>query len=93
MSEITWPMVSDDPAPPERTNPVNGEMIEYAFDVVLFAAIRVKACSEADARKQLREALDAADSNFGAWRDGSPITGEASMDGEPTLYEVNGESV
>lgn len=66
---------------------------EYAFDITLAAALRVKASSEADARAVLAEVLDCADSNFGAWRNGDPILAEASLRGVPQLYEVNGETV
>jgi hypothetical protein len=66
---------------------------EYAFDVVLAAALRVKASDEADARLQLKGALHCADTNFGAWRSGDPIIGEVSLRGTPSLYEVNGETV
>lgn len=66
-------------------------MREFAFDVKLFASLRVKAESEAQARALLREALDCADANFGAWPDGSPILAEASMDGEPDLFEIDEE--
>lgn len=66
---------------------------EYTFDVKLFATIRVKADSEAQAKAMLREHLDAADANFGAWPDGNPILAEASMDGTADLIEVDGEAV
>ena len=71
-------------------------MNEYAFDCVLTVALRVKANSEAEARAILKDNLDIADSNFGAWPDGSPILGEASLASdlaEPALYEINGEPV
>ncbi len=67
---------------------------EYAFDVKLFATIRVKATSEAEARTLLRKHVDAADTNFGAWPNGDPIIGEASLDdNHPELIEINGEAV
>jgi len=67
---------------------------EYAFDVKLFATIRVKATSEAEARTLLNEYVNAADANFGAWPNGDPITGEASVDDDhPELIEINGEAV
>lgn len=68
---------------------------EYTFDVKLFAVIRVRAASESEARKMLTAALDAADANFGAWPDGSPILAEASLDhdGHDELIEVDGEAV
>lgn len=68
-------------------------MNDYAFDITLSAAVRVKADDEADARRQLRDAIDCADANLGAWRNGDPILAEVSLDGEPELYEVNGEPV
>lgn len=66
---------------------------EYAFDVTLTAAIRVIAASEADARRKLKATLDAADSNLGAWADGSPILCEVSLDKIDSLYEVDGVEV
>lgn len=68
-------------------------MTEYAFDIKMFAAIRVKANSEKEARKMLAEALNCADANFGAWDNGDPIMGEASIDGHASLYEVDGEQI
>lgn len=69
-------------------------MPEYAFDLRLFAAVRVTAATEDEARRLLRDHLTTASCNFGAWPDGTPITGEASLDdGEPDLYEVDGEAV
>lgn len=67
---------------------------EYAFDLKLKASIRVKADSFAEARRLVNEHLDAADSNFGSWPDGSPILGEASLISVVTkdmLFEVDGE--
>jgi hypothetical protein len=73
---------------------LNGdEATEYAFDIKLLAAVRVKATSEREARRMLNDYLQAADCNFGAWPDGSPILAEASIDGEADLYEVNGEAI
>jgi|GEM_PF-2942454 len=64
---------------------------EFMFDMTLSTSIRVTATSEAEARSMLKEALDCADTNFGAWPNGDPILGEASMIGKPTLVEVDGE--
>lgn len=64
---------------------------EYAFDVKLMATIRVKASSEDEARALVRDHLDCADANLGAWPDGNPILAEASMDGEPDRLEIDGE--
>jgi len=66
-------------------------MNEYVFDVKLFTAVRVKAGSEVEARRMLRDALECADGNLGAWPDGSPILCELSMDGEPDLFEEDGD--
>ena len=60
-------------------------MIEYEFDVKLFAAIRVKAETEKEARSILTSLLDAASVSAGAWPDGSPAVFEASVDGEADL--------
>jgi hypothetical protein len=67
-----------------------GPVHEYAFDVKLFASLRVKAATEEEAREKLRSALDCADTHFGQL-DGEPLTAEASIDGEPELYEIDGE--
>ena len=67
-------------------------MKEYAFDVKLFAAIRVKAESKKEAIALLRQHVDAASCNFGAWPNGDPILGEASVDDdEPYCFEIDGE--
>ena len=65
---------------------------EFAFDVKLFAAIRVKANTEAEARAILKAAIDCAEANLGAWPDGSPILCEVSLDDvdDGALYEVDG---
>ena len=69
-------------------------MTEFAFDLMLRAAIRVNAATEYEARNMLAEALDCAYTNFGAWPNGDPILGEVSLDTEndrPELFEVDGE--
>jgi hypothetical protein len=59
---------------------------EYIFDVKLTGTVRVEADSEADARKMLGEAIECADTNFGAWPNGDPILGEVSLAcGDPVL--------
>lgn len=68
------------------------DLNEYAFDITLKAAVRIKAPTEEMARQLLHEVFDCADCNFGGCRDNMPLTGEASLDGVPELYEVNGES-
>lgn len=66
----------------------------YTFDIKLLATIRVKAESATAATKKLRANLECADSNFGAWDDsGDPILGEASIDGDVDLIEIEGEAV
>lgn len=65
---------------------------EFAFDVKLFAAIRVKASSEHEARQIIREHLHCADANFGAWPNGDPILAEATVDDDEfPLVEIDGE--
>lgn len=71
----------------ETGNPIK----EYAFDCKLAAALRVKARSQEDAEEIIRKILDAADCNAGCWPDGSPVLFEASLDGELSLFEVDGE--
>lgn len=66
---------------------------EYAFDVKMFATIRVRASSQGEALKMLRQALDCASANLGAWDNGDPILCEASLDGDPDLIEIDGEAV
>lgn len=66
---------------------------EYAFDVTFAGALRIKAASEAEARATLADCLDCIDANLGAWPSGDPILAEVSMNGEPVLYEVDGETV
>ena len=66
-------------------------MNEYLFDVNLFATIRVRADSEAEARTLILDHLDCACVNAGAWPNGDPILFEASARGELPLIEINGE--
>ncbi len=75
----------------ESTQP-NSER-EFLFDCKLFAAIRVKARSREQAEAMLREAIEAASCNAGAWPDGSPILFEVSIDGELDLIEVDGHAM
>lgn len=67
---------------------------EYAFDVKLFAAVRVRAARLSDAIAMVRAALDCADANLGAWPSGDPIMAEVSLDDEdPELFEIDGAAV
>jgi hypothetical protein len=73
-------------------------MNTYTFDLKLFASISVKANNVIEAREQLEGKLDCASVNFGAFDDGSPILGEASLDDEETLdffeaYDAAGEPI
>lgn len=68
-------------------------MHEYAFDIALAGAIRVRADSEEAARALLDERLDAADANLGCWPDNAPILMELSLRGVPSLYQVDDEDV
>lgn len=67
---------------------------EFAFDVKLFATIRVRAKNVGTARRLLRENIDCASANFGAWPNGDPIIAEASIDDDhPELIEIDGDAV
>jgi hypothetical protein len=69
-------------------------MTEYAFDLKLDVAMRVKADTFEQAVAMLKDTLDCAQANFGAWPCGEPVTAEASLNGAVTrdmLYEVDGE--
>lgn len=65
---------------------------EYAFDVKMFAAIRINAETEAEARLKLADALEAATCT--TLIDGKVTEFEASVDeGESVwLFEIDGES-
>jgi len=73
------------------------EIHEYAFDVELKAAIRVRATSETEAREMLRAHIDANNANLGAWPNGDPILVEVSLalneEKEGIVYEIDGEPV
>ncbi len=69
-------------------------MKEYAFDLTLRVAIRVPAENSGQAVERLKEVFDCADSNFGAWPNGDPVTGEASLAEDVTtqnLFEIDGD--
>lgn len=63
---------------------------EYLFDVTLLASFRFKATNVAEARRLLRDALDSASINAGEVN-GQTLLGEASMEGEADLAEVDGK--
>ena len=66
---------------------------EYAFDVKLFAAIRVTAPCAAEARKTLRRLLASA-TVTAVHDDGSILTFDASLDDSDDgyLFEIDGET-
>ena len=67
-------------------------MHEFAFDITLRVSLRVGAYTEEGARAQLKEVLDCAEANLGKWPDTDElILCEASIDGDPKLFEVDGE--
>jgi hypothetical protein len=74
---------------------------EYAFDVKLFAVVRVKASSEREARAAYKEAIDCVNADDFRWGTIKTSSGaevrvtEMSLD-EPTndeLFEVDGDEV
>ena len=65
----------------EKTAEVTLAVHEYAFDVTLKAAIRVKASDQAQAIALLEAVLDAAQCNGGMWPNGDPVLFEASLAG------------
>lgn len=67
-------------------------MHEYAFDVKLWAAVRIKAESEKEARRILSSHLDCVEVNLGALPNGDPLLAEASSEGDADLFEVDGEA-
>ncbi len=62
----------------------------YLVDIKLSTSIRVDAEDEEAARKLIATAFNCASINAGAWPNGEPITGTASMDGEADLVEIDG---
>ncbi len=61
-------------------------MKSYLFDVKLFAALRITAENEEEARKKLHEILDCATVQIE--NNGQIITGEASIDGDADCNEI-----
>lgn len=62
-------------------------MQTYLFDVKLFAALRIQAETEEEAREKLGNILDAADIRIGG--DEGIVTGEVSMDGEADFNGID----
>lgn len=71
----------------------DAEMNEYALDVTIRTSLRVKAVSLEEARRMVQAEIDGNSVNLGAWPDGSPILGEASVSRDDAMpcYEVNGD--
>ena len=68
------------------------EIHEYAFDVRLSCAVRVKATSKAEAIKLL-DRIQGNSANLGSWPNGEPILAEVSTDeSNPYCFEIDGES-
>lgn len=68
-------------------------MNEYLFDATLNASIRVNAVNRKEAERLLRETIDAATANLGAWPDGEPIVCEVSIGDEVHLVSINDEAL
>ncbi len=68
---------------------------EYTFGLPLTATVRVYAFSEDEARELIKKHFYVADTNLGAWPDGSPILGEVTYNREDRcdLVEIEGCSV
>lgn len=70
-------------------------MNNYLFDVKLFASILVRADSEAEARRLMKEHIDGSGATLGVWANGNPITCEISLDSPENdeLIEFNGKAI
>lgn len=70
-------------------------MPQFTFDMRMVASITVEAGTAEQARQWLIDALDAASTNFGAYPNGDPILGEASLadDVGPVLSMIDGEDL
>lgn len=68
-----------------------GELHEYAFDIILKTSFRVNAASLQAAKDMLVEQLDCATINCGETDDGQMLVAEATIKGDPGLFEFDGE--
>ena len=68
-------------------------MPEYTYHITLTSTVRVKANSPKEAESLMRKNIDAADVNFGAWPDGTPIVQTVYMLDDSVLVEIDGEAV
>ena len=79
----------------ELTSEALGDVVEkemqheYLFDVTLMSSFRVTAANESEARRLLAEVLDCTSINAGQVN-GRELIGEASMEGDAELVEVDG---
>lgn len=55
-------------------------MKEYTFDIDLVTSLTVTAASRAQAERLLRELVDGAEANLGAWPSGSPIIVDVTLE-------------
>jgi len=67
---------------------MSNSMQEYLFDVRLCASFRIQGANALEARRLLVEALDCASINAGEIN-GQTLIGEASMDGDAVLVEID----
>ncbi len=72
---------------------VQEETREFAFDMTLQCALRVKASSIEEARRIIRASINCVEANLGIWPSGSPILAEVSVNGAMDVFEVDGEPV
>lgn len=70
-------------------------MPQFTFDMRMVASITVAAGTAEQARQWLIDALEAANTNFGAYPNGDPILGEVSLadDVGPVLSMIDGEDL
>lgn len=85
-------------APGEMIYPATGPSAPavqraYTFDMTLAASITVTAASEEEGKRMMWDLLQCAQTNFGAWPDGSEATGEVSLQdlGDMELGLVDGD--
>ena len=62
---------------------------EYAFDLNLLVSVRLNARSLSEAVAQIESHFDCAEVNLGEI-DGETVVAEASLDGDPELFEFDG---
>ncbi|QSY98633.1 hypothetical protein J2J97_32535 (plasmid) [Rhizobium bangladeshense] len=68
-------------------------MREYTLDLVLKAAVTVKAANADEALLMVQTVFECADCNGGAWPNGEPVLFEASLSQRPDLGMIDGEDV